>query len=82
MYFLLGRKKHEIRRIARRAYLNNPNNLALAKEQAEREIRTRSIVISILISIAVRLAIELIKYWFFNKVSVPAFTFQNGEPGS
>lgn len=57
-----------------------PFDLERAEELARD--RTRSVIGSILIAVAVRLIIELIKYWLANRVTEPAAIYEIGEPGN
>lgn len=80
-YLPLGRSRRKIREIALKHYLNNsdPNK---AIEEATKEIRTGSIIGAILIGLAVKLIVELIWYWFNNKISQPSMFYSPGEPGN
>lgn len=80
-YKLLGKRRFKIRDIARQAYLDNKDPQK-AIDQATKEIRTGSIVITILVGLAIKLAIELIWYWFNNKVSSPSMFYLPEEPGN
>lgn len=79
-YFLLGKAKHKIRSIALKHYLNNKNP-EKAIELATNEIRTSSIIATILIGIAIKLATELIWYWIKNSLSHPSLFYSEKEPG-
>lgn len=80
-YLVLGKSKYKIRDIALKHYLANEDpNIAIAK--AEKEIIANSIVMSILIGLAVKLAIELIWYWYNNRITKPSMFYSEGEPGN
>jgi hypothetical protein len=57
-----------------------PFDLDRAEELARE--RCRSVIGSILIAVAVRLIIELIKYWLANRISEPSAIYELGEPGN
>lgn len=44
--------------------------------------RLRSVIGMILLSVALKLAIELIKYWLANRISEPSAIYELGEPGN
>ena len=52
------------------------------RAQSLAEQRCRSVIGSILIAVAVRLIIELIKYWLENRVHEPSAIYEMGEPGN
>lgn len=82
-FVLLRReKKEKIREIARKNYLKygGQDGGEKAIEACKQEIRTGSIIATILIGLAIRLAIELILWWIKNKVMTPPFTYQESEP--
>jgi hypothetical protein len=81
MYILLGKNRSRVREIARSHYLANPLDPQSAIKAATEEIKTKSIIATILISLAVRLAVELIMYWFKNNILLPSTTYVDGEPG-
>lgn len=83
-YRLLGQKRRQrVRTIARRAYLlsSDPNK---AQYEATQQVRQEfgGILTMILVGIAVRLAVELIKHWVSQRLSEPEPGFQSGEPGA
>lgn len=82
-YRLLGRRRRaRIRHLARECYLANQGS-EQAKVDAEDAIRREfgSILVSILIGLAIKLAVELIAYWIKQRLSDPGVGFQSGEPG-
>lgn len=85
-YRLLGsRTRLQVRHIARRAYVASGGDERQSKELAEVWLRAapKSIIATILIGVAVKLAIELIVYWIKHRFAdVPSGDFQTGEPGS
>ena len=79
------RQRNSARSIARDLYFElqrdgQPFDLDRAEELARD--RCRSVIGSILIAVAVRLIIELIKYWLANRVAEPAAIYEIGEPGN
>lgn len=84
-FFLLGRaRRQKVRDIARAAWLEcgrSSHALAVAEKDVRRQL-AGSFWASLLIGIAVQLAIRLIRYWWENRVDSPALTFQPGEPGT
>ena len=86
MKFMLLRKskRQAVREIARRNYedcINVGLDIDEAKANAEKEIRTKGIVSTILISIAIKLAFMLIEHWFFSGVTQVASEYDPNEPG-
>lgn len=82
-YRILGRaRRKRVREIARDCFLIAGTPTA-AKEKAEAKIRKEfdSIIASILIGLAIRLAIELITYWVKEKFFRPSAEYTQGEPG-
>lgn len=84
MFFPLRfRKRQEVRQIAWDHYMiemrrDNPN-IESVKEKVEIELK--SIFTTILIAIAVRLAIRLIEHWWNNRPNYPSPEYQSTEPG-
>ena len=76
------RKREQLRRIASKHYVACGCDMEAALEAAEKEIRTGSIIASILIGLAVRLVWELIKHWYFSGVTNPGEEYLAGEPGA
>lgn len=82
-FILLRReKKEKIREIARRNFVEYgaEDGGQKAIEACKKEIRTSGIIATILIGLAIRLAIELIIWWIKNRIKVPPFTYQESEP--
>lgn len=84
----LGKERRIAARNVASGVLRNgyrPTATTLPRELRRRLLDTGkfdSIIGSILISIAVKLALELIKYWIEQKLkSIPNGDFQSGEPG-
>lgn len=86
-YRILGReRRNKIREISRECYIlceitgDGPEK---AKKMAEMRVRAEfnSIITMILVGLAVRLIVELIKYWIEQKFSRPSEGYQPGEPG-
>jgi hypothetical protein len=80
-YKILGRSKYKIRDIAYKHYIETGDPEKAILKSIE-EIKTSSIVISILVGLAIKLAIELIWYWFNNKISHPSIFYADQEPGA
>lgn len=81
-YFLLGRKNREsIREISVRWLRVTNYDKDEAFKRASEEIRTRSIVITALIWLAVKLAYALIIYFWNRRETLPSPFYQPGEPG-
>jgi len=81
-YLLLRRSQRKaIRNVTRKAWLDAGCNVDKAKELAEAEIRTGSIVIAILIGVAIKLAFALIMHFWNKRVVVPESDYQPDEPG-
>ena len=57
-----------------------PFDFQRARELAD--LRVRSVVGSLFVTIAVQLIIALIKYWLENRVTEPAAIYEIGEPGN
>lgn len=79
----------ETRSFARRTLLDAEGDPIVAKRVVEQQLKTHlqkkcgSIVATFLISLAIKLAIELIVYWVKqNFMTVPDGAFAPGEPGS
>ena len=71
-----------VRDIARQSFIDSDGDVELAIQYASSRIRSpESVITSILISIAVRLAVELIKHWWENRVSEPSTNYNAFEPG-
>lgn len=81
-YIVLGKKRNNIREIARKHFLLNRTNTEKAIEGATEELKTKGIITSILIGLAIKLAVELIIYWIKNNVLIPSENYQAGEPGN
>lgn len=85
-YRLLGKEQRlRVRSYARCALHDANGDEAKAKELVAYRLRhaPQSIIASILIGVAIKLAIELIVYWIKNRfATVPHGEFQPGEPGS
>ena len=84
-WMLLGRRRRKrVREIAHQAYLDRNGDQHAASVLAESRVREEmvgGIFTSILISIAVQLAVKLIIHWWKNRVSKPQYAFQPDEPG-
>lgn len=84
-YRLLGRKHRlNVRNLARQAFHDADGDEVRAKRLVEYRLRhaPKSIIASILIGVAIKLAIELIVYWIKHRfATVPSGEFQPGEPG-
>lgn len=76
------RKRQQLREIAAKHYVECNGDVDAAFAAAEKEIRTGSIIVSILIGLAVRLIWELMKHWLFSGVTDPGNEFLAGEPGA
>jgi hypothetical protein len=72
----------EARSIARKHWMNT-HDTDRAKELASQEIQDkyRSIIATFLIALLIRLAIELIIYWFKKHILDPEPRYAFGEPG-
>lgn len=85
-HLLLGRRKRlEIRELARQAFYDSECNGDHARVLAEQRIRAapKSIIASIMIGVAIKLAIDLIAYWIKNRsAAVPSGEFLPDEPGA
>ena len=83
LFWLMPKRQRRIvREIARRSFINSNGDVELAIQKANTMIRApESLVTSILVSIAVRLAVELIKYWWENRISEPSANYSACEPG-
>lgn len=82
-YRLLGRqRRNRVREIARQCFVTAAT-AEIAKDRAERQIRgeMKSIIASILIGLAIKLAIELIAYWVRERFFRPEVEYTQGEPG-
>lgn len=80
-YLVLGKSKYKVRDVALKHYLVNKDpNIAI--EKAIEEIKTGSIIATILIGVAIQLVIQLIKYWVSKKISQPSMFYSEGEPGN
>lgn len=81
-YSKVGSFRSEIRELARKHWINT-HNPKLAKQLVINSIESKygSIIASILISLFIKLAVELIMYWFKNNVLEPSPNYQLGEPG-
>lgn len=94
LYKLIPLKQRlRIREICRQSVLDTGGDqtdaINLARKRIRRDNQLGSIVTSILIGLAVRLAIALIQYWLEERfsngmeyASIPQGDFQKGEPGS
>lgn len=76
---LSRRQRNIVRTVARHAWQQCNGD----RDRAEQLIRDRMPreVGSVFLTIAIKLAIELILYWLRNRTSEPAAVFQAGEPG-
>ena len=74
--------KNEIRDISRYHWINT-HDPDLAEKLVRQEIKSRygSIIGAFLIALFIRLAIELIVYWFKKHILNPEPRYQFGEPG-
>ena len=74
--------RNDVRDIARRAYVSKQGDLALSSWHAEDEIRTKykSIFVTILIGVLIRLAIDFINYWIDQNIKQPTLAHRSGEP--
>lgn len=98
-YTLLGRRRRGIaRKVARRVYLDRPNDVfsashgdALAEVRLRERVRNQLLLErqfcgvfgSIWVSLAISLAIRLLMYWLLNsEVNPSSEGFQPGEPGA
>jgi len=85
-YRLLGRQRRLwVREIARRSFNDCDGDLDRAVVLAERRIRDapKSIIGTILIGVAIKLAIASIVHWIQSRVAtVPSGEFLKEEPGS
>lgn len=77
---LSRRQKNIVRNVARQVFREYPNDQAkaevLIEERLQRELG------SVFVTIAIKLAIELIIYWLKKRVTEPSAVFQAGEPGA
>jgi len=80
-YLVLGKSKYKIRDIALKHYLANKDP-KIAIEEAIKEIKTGSIIATILIGVAIQLIIQLINYWVNKRISRPSMFYSEGEPGN
>jgi hypothetical protein len=79
-YRLLSRRqRNTVRDVARSAWLRHPDDAEAAKAEAEQALG--SIFVTILLGVAIRLAIELIMYWILNREREPQAVYCPGEPG-
>lgn len=79
------RQRNATRSVARDVYFElsetgRPFDFARAEELLAN--RLRSVIGAIFLSLALKLAIELIKYWLANRVTEPAAIYEIGEPGN
>ena len=81
IYLALGKKRNTIRDIARNHYLANGGDKEKSIQAAVDELKTGSIIATILLGIAIKLITELIIYWIENLVSIPQQGYSKGEPG-
>lgn len=84
-YRLLGRtRRSRVREIARTAWADCQADPEKAEDLATMRINDQfyGFVSSILISLAIKLAIELIKHWAMQLLAEPPTQFVAGEPGS
>ena len=88
MRFLLPRNdKITVRDLARDSFLESSGDyeksVRISRTLIRRYFRAKynSIISTILISIAIRLAIALIKYWIENRILMPPRTYTINEPG-
>lgn len=76
---LMKRGRIRVRGVARQAYDeargDQEKAIALATERLE------SIFVTFLVSLAIKLAVELIIYWIRQNYLVAPMTYQEGEPG-
>lgn len=83
---ILGKRNRlQVREIARHSFNVSNGVEADAKTLAEKSLRAapKSIIASLLIGVAIKLAVELIVYWIKNRfATVPSGGFLDGEPGS
>ena len=76
-------QRNLVRDLTRKVWIEEEGN----QEEANRIVRETlrngygSIIGSILIGLAIKLAFELIKYWWDNRLSEPESVFTAGEPG-
>lgn len=72
-----------VRTIAREVMLQANGNKDMAIELGKARLRDapRSIILTILLPIAIRLLVALIIAWVTNGVSEPASSYQKDEPG-
>ena len=74
--------RNEIRTLARKHW-EETGDPELSKKLVISSIENKygSIIATILISVFIRLAVELIVYWFSNRIANPPMSYQSGEPG-
>ncbi len=83
-YRLLGtRRRVHARKVARQSYLLAGGDPDRAVEFARDTLRREyGFWESILVSLAIRLVIELVEWWFRKGIAKPPLDFQPGEPGA
>ena len=83
-YRVLGKpRRQRIRQIARSAWIDTDADPSEAERMAQWRIQDQmyGVISSLMISIAIKLAIALIRHWLSQSVGVPPEDFQYGEPG-
>ena len=83
-YRILGkRRRKRVRDIACTAWTDTQCDTNAAEHLARMRIQDQmyGIITSLLISIAIKLAVELIHYWVAESIPEPGLTFKSGEPG-
>ncbi len=78
---LLPRKnnREHVRKIARQAWIDSNGNPDYAKELVRDRSLYGSIIATILIGIAIKLAFELIMNWWRNREAIPAMKAKPGD---
>ncbi len=83
MAVLSGNVRAHTRATGREAYVDAGGDEKLAIKLGKQRLResAESIIASLLIGLALRLLVELIKYWFLQNDPCPSMFYVRGEPG-
>lgn len=82
MYRILGRKRrNRVREIAREEYLSKDPESALASTRERVRAEYGSLIGTILVALAVKLATALIMSWIEDNLLEPPGSYQSTEPG-
>jgi len=84
LYLVLTRRQRErVRQLSRTAWIEQAGNkdAAIAQVSAALRDEMKSIIASILLQLAIKLAIALIMKWWEDRNYLPEKTYVKGEPG-